>query len=754
LEARKNACLQKLHELELEPDNPAAYIKTEEELIKLQEAEVKFVANKNIFKYPHFTDYVKEELKKIIPEKDLYTRGYKIVTTIDPKIQEQTEKIVKDKIGSNVLAHGANNTAAVVLDNETGQILAMIGSRDYKNKDIDGQVNIATTPQQPGSSIKPYVYATALSKDFNPGTVILDKVTDFGGYKPTNYGGNTGYGLVTIRYALQNSLNISAVKAAAYSAGGGSYDPSGGINEVFNFAEKAGLVFPCVPSVDGDKCNKTETAKKAYRDRCFLASALGGCEVTMLSHATGVNTLLNDGNLRTANPFLSITTKNDEQENESIKQRLEALYPKKDKAIDPLIARQIANIMSDYNARLVFGNYRYNLELNGWSGANAVAAKTGTSNDVRDVWTVGGTPYYTTVVWVGNTDNSPMYSNASSANAAGGIWKEIMVNLHNGKQPKGFSTEGLQSYPVNCTGTSRGWCRGYELMTEGQIRALQGAQQRMTKADYDPLEKNIFDYRDEIITRKVKLNKVDGKLATEDTPEAFLEEKECVQVLSGFPKVPGWFEPAKTFTLGEGVETCPSEKTEMDKEITKMTLTVEGLAAGEEAASTINISATPTQPGGKMKSISLRVGGEEVASGVDSISVSSGSLGFDGPQDVEIIAKDSYDEERKQTFSGVIFESTTTPPPSTPVTDPTELTVNCPDGVAGEKVNCSVSPPTGKTMPSSCQIKIGTASSSAPCIFRGGAPTAAGDVGDAIQVSISINSGAFVRVSSVKLTAP
>jgi len=191
------------------------------------------------------------------------------------------------------------------------------------------KVNIITTPQQPGSSIKPYVYAAALAKDFNPGTIIIDKLTDFGGgYKPTNYGGNTGYGAVTIRYALQNSLNISAVKTAVYASGNGKYDPSGGINAVFDLL-KNGLIFPCIPSVDGDKCKDPQRAKRAYRERCFLAAALGGCEVTMLSHTTGINTLLNEGNLRTATPFISIESRSNPKLNEAIKQRLADLYPKK-----------------------------------------------------------------------------------------------------------------------------------------------------------------------------------------------------------------------------------------------------------------------------------------------------------------------------------------------------------------------------------------------------------------------------------------
>ncbi len=713
-ESRKNICLQKLHDLILIPGEQTPFITTREELESLKQAEVTFTPNRIIFKYPHFTDFVREELKKIIPnERDLYEGGYRIVTTIDPVIQEKVEAAVAARVQSNLFANGANNTSALVLDRNTGEIIAMVGSRDYYAKEIDGQVNIITTPQQPGSSIKPYVYAAALSKGFNPGTIIIDKLTDFGGgYRPTNYGGQTGYGPVTIRYALQNSLNISAVKAAIYAAGQGDYNPAAGINEVFNFSEKVGLVFPCVPSVDGDKCKDPQTAKRAYRDRCSLAAALGGCEVTMLSHATGINTLLNEGNLRTATPFISIESRINPEINESLKQRLADLYPKKDAVIDPLVAKQIANIMSDHSARLVFGPFGANLMLDGWWGVNSVAAKTGTSNDVRDVWTVGGSPYYTVAVWVGNTDNSPMKSDASSANSAGGIWKDIMKVIHEGKQPKGFSTDGLRPYPINCAGTTPGWCRGNELLTDSQIRVIQDGEKKMAAEDFDLLESNIFVFRNEVLSRKVKVSKLDGKLASKNLPEVFIEEVECIMPISGFPKLKNWFEPAKTVDVGSS--KCPTEFGDMVSGIQEMSLNTGSLASNANAPTTIFISATPTQPGGSMRYIKLIVGGQEVNSGVNSIALSSESLGLTGIFDVEVIAEDSFGIKISKKFTNVTFLAAT----SSSISDITSISCTIISGSSPVQASCVITTLPGKSIPSNLFVQVGDKSTlcvTTPC---------------------------------------
>jgi membrane peptidoglycan carboxypeptidase len=307
------------------------------------------------YPFPHFREYVIDELRKfdpIIKETDLYTRGYRITTTLDPVLQRDLEATINKSAAKYSIPVGANNAAGVVLDGPTGQIISMVGSLDYNNNAIDGQVNIVTTPQQPGSSIKPYVYAAALEQNFNPGTVLLDVKTSFinGTYTPKNFDG-TFSGPRTIRSALQNSLNIPAVKAAYLAAGTGP-DATKGINTVFDFAEKVGVVFPCAPLADGGAtCKDPEKSKRAYRDRCGLSAALGGCELTVLSNTVGYNTFAQDGEYIPATPFINII---DSQGNDIYKRIQESdrpIYPRKKEAVDPLIARQMSDILSDYNTR-------------------------------------------------------------------------------------------------------------------------------------------------------------------------------------------------------------------------------------------------------------------------------------------------------------------------------------------------------------------------------------------------------------------
>jgi membrane peptidoglycan carboxypeptidase len=474
LEFRKNICLEKLYNLDLLAENDGQfgkYIKTEEdlELWKKQKVievkhkdEVKKYQNQNVVvfvreyiddPYPHFREFITKELldKGLVSRDELYTSGLRITTTFDMQMQADIEGIVKN-FEPELKSIGANNASAIILDGPTGDILTMVGSLGYDREDIDGKVNIATSLQQPGSSIKPYVYANAWRNGYNPATIVNDVKTTWEGFTPKNF--DNGFsGPVTMRYALQNSLNIPAVKALFM---GPKQDADNGwkrndsntertLNGFFNFAESTGLKFPCSPSYDGKKCNSSETASKAYRDRCYIASAIGGCEVTPLSHATGINTILQEGNLRPANPFARVLQKNSKGEQVDITEQIKQKgYQPKDGAINPLLAKQVTNVMTDYEIRSAeFGSLRSNFELNNkkWR----VAAKSGTSNGPKDFWVVGGTPYYTVVVWAGRTDDDPMFAKASSSANVAPLWKQIMEYLHKDKEVKNFSTEGLST---------------------------------------------------------------------------------------------------------------------------------------------------------------------------------------------------------------------------------------------------------------------------------------------------------------------
>lgn len=473
---RKNSCIEKLKQLELPIDDAGTlgqYIKTEDEVLKWQTmsilntqvkeaVETRALGRIAIVKqyaddpFPHFREYITEELVKLYGEDTLYNGGLRIVTTLDPELQKKSQEIVTSS-EPRLKEVGATNAGALILDGPTGEILAMVGSLGYDRDDIDGRVNLATTPRQPGSSIKPYVYANAWQNGYNPGTKLNDNFQDWNGYKPKNF---SGYftGPVSMRYALQNSLNIPAIKALLL--GNPSYTSSSGyqsdkkteleqkLNGFFNFVQKLGVKFPCIASGDGlETCNNPDLAVNAYRSRCFLSTALGGCEVKMTDHATGINTILQQGNLRTATPFISITRSNGDKNDEIYKDKKESFYPKEDRAMDPLIAKQLANVMTDYNIRAAeFGNLRFNLELKDkkWK----VAAKTGTSNGPKDFWVVGGSPLYTATIWAGRNDNKDMSNDSSASASSAFIWNQLMEMLHKDKPVKNFSTEGLDKIEV------------------------------------------------------------------------------------------------------------------------------------------------------------------------------------------------------------------------------------------------------------------------------------------------------------------
>lgn len=580
LETRKDACLTKLNELELPVENQTLrrYIENQDELNKYintpvvtttslaaanearSRGSVAFVNIPVEDPFPHFREYITAELGKFITDNQLYEGGYDITTTIDPELQRFNEKTLND---NEKLLQGvkANNASSVILDGSTGQILTMVGSLGYNREDIDGKVNIATTPQQAGSSIKPYVYAAAFKNGFNPGTVLVDVQTNWQGYTPRNFDGNFR-GPVTMRRALQGSLNIPAVKSIFLSNDNPSTDITSKLDSFFGLTESFGVDFPCVegasPNNAFTKTNRgIETCKpneakgitqedvdKAYRGRCFLASALGGCELTLISHATGINTMLQEGNLKTATPFLSIKKKST---GEDIYTKVQAsdkpVYLVRDADNNTkLLARQMTNVMSDYEARIPeFGSNRSNLELSDkkWR----VAAKTGTSNGPRDFWTVGGSPYYTVALWAGKTDNGTMDPKASAGVSVAKIWKQIMEELHKNKEVKNFSTEGLQKVFVR-NGTISTDEEGNtqssgqtELLTPWQITSLNKKSGSVANSTtIDDLKKNdIFKNRTTLIDTSYDINKLDGKLFIDGkTPEILKQSVKCTYLLPEF----------------------------------------------------------------------------------------------------------------------------------------------------------------------------------------------------------------------------
>ena len=702
--ARKNSCLQKLVDKQIRPGEEKYLTQQQADIFK--EKPLVIIDYKRNRKFPHFLDYVEQELqnKQILgktakeTQDALATGGYKIITTIDPEKQTRIEEIFAQDYNRAIAASGANNGAALILDGPTGQILSMVGSVDYNNTAIDGQVNITTSPQAPGSSFKPYVFAAAFEKNFNPSTVMADVRTDFGGgYAPNNFD-RIFHGLVTARYSLQSSFNIPAIKALYLAAGSGNYsNGEQGVAEVMRVSETMGVRFPLKES-----------------SPCTVSMAIGACEVTMVSHATGMNTFAQSGKLRTATPFISITKiDKDGKEKDIYRERMngeknQVPYPQNDRVIDPAIANQVANVMSDYEARVgIWGSARFVLQLDNWR----VAAKTGTStldkNDGRgeqasNLWVVGYTPLYTTTVWVGNTRNEPVSANATGGGYPAILWKDIMTYLHEGKEPVPFSTEGLTPYKVNCTGAT--YCKGTELLTPGQIQALTTLDGKTVKAGYDANKLSIFENRNEVFFRTMKVNKADKKIPKEGTPEALLEEIQCVEAPSAFPLIGAWFTPVQEDAKKRfSDKICPKETSTYDNTTAQPTFTTNIIPA-EKSPSRIVVNASSPYSGIVITQIVLKVGGIQVAQS-NSASLEYAVTSETGIQTVTIEIQDSLGNQTTQSFNSVDFSLS----PITP-SDISLISANCnPNPVTlGNSVNCNFALPVGVTLPLAFKMFIGS----------------------------------------------
>lgn len=343
-----------------------------------------------VLKYPYFVDYVTEEVKQKIGTETFEAGGLKIYTTLDPKIQNAVETAAAKHIAT-LRGRNVTNAASVVLDNESGEVRAMMGGLDYE----ESKVNVATSRRQPGSSFKPIVYTAGLLEGYTAASKLWDHSVNFGGippYRPRNYDGKYR-GYLTVRTALSNSLNIPAVEMTKLV----------GVADVVKTAHILGL-----ESLDAD------------RDY-GLSVGLGAGEVELLDMVQAYSTFANAG--QRPNPTV-IDKIVDSMDNEIY------LQPEsKEAVLDPRIAYIMTSILSDNNARrLVFGSNSL-LQL----GKRPVAAKTGTTDSFADNWTMGFTPQYTVGVWVGNNDHSVM-RNLPGLQGAAPIWNTIMKEIHKEKE--------------------------------------------------------------------------------------------------------------------------------------------------------------------------------------------------------------------------------------------------------------------------------------------------------------------------------
>jgi 1A family penicillin-binding protein len=365
----------------------------EEEAEAAKNFELVFEKPKENIKAPHFVMYIKEQLAAKYGEQMIEHGGLKIYTTLDLYKQKIAEEIIASKAENNLEKYNASNAGLVSIDPKTGYILAMVGSKDYFSEEIDGQVNITTSLRQPGSSLKPLVYAACFLKGFTPNSILYDVVTNFSNdkenpYEPLNYS-KAENGPVSIRKALAGSLNIPAVKAI-YLAG---------IDNVLDLASDLGYT----------------TLKD--KDRFGLSLVLGGGEVKLLEHTHAYSAFAREGNMSKLVSIIKIEDANGKvlEENKVVES----------KVMDPKAARMINDILSDNSARAyTFGSSNL-LNL----GERPVAAKTGTTNDYKDAWIIGYTPSIVTGVWVGNNDNTVMKNAGGGSVVAAPIWHEYMKTI-------------------------------------------------------------------------------------------------------------------------------------------------------------------------------------------------------------------------------------------------------------------------------------------------------------------------------------
>ncbi len=414
----KNTILEKMQKL--------GYI-TDQQLQDAKNEKLNFAENTTSIKAPDFVLYVKKYLDDKYGEDYLKEKGLRVYTTLDWDLQQYAEQTIKDAEKTN-LSKGANNAAMVVINPKNGQILTLIGSKDYfadpypagcdetttRSCLFDPKYDVATMGQrQPGSAFKPFAYATALERGLTPNTIVWDVKTEFNPncdpsgtastdiygqacYHPQDYDGGSR-GAVTLRTAIDCSLNIPAVKVL-YLAG---------IPETLKTAKNLGLT--------------TLTDINNYG----LSLVLGGGDVNLLEMASAYGVFAADGNYVPAISILKIV--------DSAGNIIEQNQEQPTKVLDKQVARQINDILSDNNARApIFGSHSP-LYLPGYQ----VAAKTGTTQNFVDGWTMGYTPFAVVGVWTGNNNNTP--TKDEGVGIAAPMWNKVMQKIVSSTPAESFT---------------------------------------------------------------------------------------------------------------------------------------------------------------------------------------------------------------------------------------------------------------------------------------------------------------------------
>ena len=360
---------------------------------------------------PHFVFYVQQYLEQKYGQDALQQNGWKVVTTLDADLQAKAEEVVQAHAATNEKNFNASNTGVIGLDPSTGQILAMVGSRNYFDTKIDGNFNVTLADRQPGSAFKPFAYAEAFEKGYTPDTVLWDVPTQFSTscspqnvandkppcYSPVNYD-NQFRGPMTMRNAIAQSINIPSVKVL-YLAG---------IADTLRLAKSMGI------STLGNS------------NQYGLTLVLGGGEVTLLDMTSAYGAFAQNGVHNTPVSVLKITDSNGNTIEDNSQ-------PVGNQVVPTGVAEEINDILSDPVARAPLGENDL-LEFPG----HDVAVKTGTTNNYKDAWTIGYTPNFALGMWVGNNDNTPMVHKVSGF-IVGPMWNAIMSYALSTQPAQSFS---------------------------------------------------------------------------------------------------------------------------------------------------------------------------------------------------------------------------------------------------------------------------------------------------------------------------
>lgn len=469
----------------------------------------KFPERQGNLKAPHFVQYVREQLVKLFGERRVADGDLTVTTTLDYKIQKESEKIVADEI-KKLKGLNAGNGAAIVIDPKTGAILSMVGSKNYFDTESEGNFNVALARRQPGSSLKPIAYAAALEKGYTASSLLMDVATEFPGetsdintYKPVNYDGKFR-GPVQMRFSLGNSLNVPAVKTLAKV----------GLKPVMQKGYDMGI----------ENWNPTAEALK----NVGLSLVLGGREASLLEITSAYSALANKG---TRNPPFAIEEVKDSSGKVLYKNKKQSGT----KVLDEGVAFIISHILLDDNARSdAFGRYSL-LNIPG----QTVSVKTGTTDQKRDNWTIGYTPSYVVGVWVGNNNNTPMNPKiASGITGASPIWHNIMAAILKGKKPEQPTLPG-NVVPVEIDALGGGlpvdgsskrteyFIKGTEPKTKSPIyKQVKVSKQDSNKlANSEEISHGDYDVKEFVVFSESDPVSRDGKNRWQEAIDAWVREK-------------------------------------------------------------------------------------------------------------------------------------------------------------------------------------------------------------------------------------